>query len=172
MMVKIKDIPQDQLDAIKTSWTVQDGKIFWARDARGGKSVGDLVGFSSRKSGHRNIFLYVKGKLRGYVYSRIVWFLHYGTMPDGEIDHINCDPADDRIENLRVATRAENMWNTSRSRTGQEKRGYYQDARNGKYHVQVQCDGKVHGLYGFETEAVARAARETLAARLHGEFAR
>lgn len=171
-MTKHKAVPQDQLDAIRASWAVKGDVLVWARKAAGGKKVGDPVGFSLRKSGHRNVFLRHEGKSYGYVYARVVWFLHHGTMPDGEIDHINCDPTDDRIENLRVVTREQNLWNTERSRTGQKKKGYYQDARNGKFHVQVQCGGKVHGLYGFSTEAEAIAARQTLAARLHGEYAR
>ena len=171
-MVAMKIIPQAQLEAVQKSWAIVDGVLVWARDAAGGKKIGDPVGFSSRKSGHRSVVLWHNGKLYGYVYARIVWFLHHGTMPDGEIDHINGDPLDDRVENLRVVTREQNMWNTGKSRTGELKRGYWQDSRTGKYHVQVQCNGKVHGLYGLATEDDARIARGKLASQLHGEYAR
>jgi hypothetical protein len=171
-MVDMKIIPEDQLEAIQRSWAVLDSTLVWARNTARGKKIGDPVGFSSRKSGHRNVVLWHKGKLYSYVYARIIWFLHYGVMPDGEIDHINCDPIDDRIENLRVVTREQNLWNTQKSRTGETKHGYYQDKRTGKYHVQVQCNGKVHGIYGLATQEDARIAREKLASQLHGEYAR
>src|SRR5262245_16202028 len=40
---------------------------------------------------------------------RIAWLLAYGDWPTGELDHINGDPADNRITNLR--TRAQNQAN-------------------------------------------------------------
>lgn len=49
--------------------------------------------------------------LRHYNAHRIIWFYHYGVWPDGEIDHINGIPTDNRIENLRVVTSAENSKN-------------------------------------------------------------
>lgn len=44
---------------------------------------------------------------------RIAWVLHYGEWPAGIIDHINGDKLDNRIENLRVVTDAENLSNKS-----------------------------------------------------------
>ena len=45
-------------------------------------------------------------------YHRMVWAWHYGEVPVGyEIDHINTNPFDNRIENLRLTTRTENFNN-------------------------------------------------------------
>src|SRR5690554_6421992 len=44
----------------------------------------------------------IKGK--HYQAHRLVWFYHYGVMPDGGIDHINGVKDDNRIENLRVVS--------------------------------------------------------------------
>ena len=45
-------------------------------------------------------------------YHRMVWAWHYGEVPIGyEIDHINTNPFDNRIENLRLTTRTENFAN-------------------------------------------------------------
>lgn len=46
-----------------------------------------------------------------YLAHRVIWAFHYGEWPDEQIDHINHDRKDNRIENLRLAPHAENMKN-------------------------------------------------------------
>jgi hypothetical protein len=167
-----KTVTQEETSAILASWALRDGVIVWARNANGGKKIGDPVGFSTRKSGHRNVFLWVENKLHGYVYARVVWLLHHKDWPIQEIDHIDCNSQNDKIENLRLATRAQNCQNTRYGREERAFKGTYQDKRSGKWHCQVQAYGKVHGRYGFSNPQEAYAARTQLAAELHNEFAR
>lgn len=56
---------------------------------------------------------YRQGNLLGKMYKahRVIWAFHYGEWPNGEIDHINGDRADNRIANLRVVTASENRRN-------------------------------------------------------------
>lgn len=44
---------------------------------------------------------------------RVIWAMVHGKWPEDEIDHINHDKADNRIENLRDVTRQENCRNRS-----------------------------------------------------------
>lgn len=54
--------------------------------------------------------LRVKGL--GYAVSRLVWILHNGNIPTGmEVDHVNRDRTDDRIENLRLVSPSVNCRN-------------------------------------------------------------
>lgn len=168
----MKTRTQRELDVIQDSWRLDGAVIVWNRDARGGKREGDPVGFSTRPTGHRNVFLRIDGKLVGFVYARIVWFLHTGIYPDQEIDHIDCNPANDHPNNLRLASREQNNHNIRFGRTRKPLKGTWQDRRNGKWHCQVQAFGKVHGQYGFDNQEQAYAARQELASALHGEFAR
>jgi hypothetical protein len=168
----LKIVTQEETQAIRTSWALHDGVIVWARNANGGKKIGDPVGFSTRKSGHKNVFLHSGGKLRGYVYARVVWLLHYGEWPSTEVDHIDCNSQNDKIQNLRLATRSQNCHNTRYGRADRPFKGTFQDRRNGKWNCQIQVNGKVHGRYGFSTQQEAYEARLQLAVKLHGEFAR
>jgi hypothetical protein len=168
----IKTVSEFETQCIKNSWRLCDGVIVWNRPANGGKKIGDIVGVSIRKSGHKNVYLSVSGKLQGFVYARVVWLLHYGTWPEFEVDHIDCNPQNDAVENLRQATRFENCQNTRFGRTQKAFKGTFQDKRNGKWHCQIQAFGQVHGLYGFDSQQDAYAARQELAKQLHGEFAR
>src|SRR5262245_13416131 len=46
-----------------------------------------------------------------YAAGRLAWFHVYGEWPSDQIDHINGDRADNRLANLRLATRKQNQQN-------------------------------------------------------------
>ncbi|HBT3802613.1 TPA: hypothetical protein MBI04_003565 [Klebsiella pneumoniae] len=101
---------------------------------------------------------------------RFIWWLHYGDIPEGmEIDHINGKRDDNRIENLRLATRAENNINV-------RGRGTRSGARNvrltatGRYQVQIGYMGKNHTFGTYDTVEEASAIAEQKRRELHGEF--
>lgn len=80
----------------------------------------------------------------------IAWYLHYGEWPQGEIDHVNQDPSDNRITNLRVVSRSQNMRNQNKIK------GYHKC--NGKYRSQYSLDGKVYHIGMYDTPEEARTA--------------
>lgn len=87
---------------IRTHFTYHDGVLL--RDDRKGSSG------SLDKDG----YLIIKIKGRQFKAHRIVWFLCNGEFPNGVIDHINRNRTDNRIENLRDVSQAENVKNTER----------------------------------------------------------
>jgi hypothetical protein len=100
---------------------------------------------------------------------RLVWLWHHGETSRGMLDHINGDRTDNRIENLREATLAENVRN--RARAGGLATGVSRDPSSGfKARIQLPDGGKVY-LGTFATEAEASAAYVGAATILHGAFA-
>lgn len=99
---------------------------------------------------------------------RLIWFMHHGSLPE-EVDHINGDRADNRIENLRASTHRENCRNrkTYSSNTSGKKGVYYHE---GKKRWQVYVDGKMVGSY--YTKEHASKMRDYYAKKAHGEFYR
>lgn len=88
---------------------------------------------------------------------RVVWAMHHGDWPE-VIDHINGDPGDNRIENLRSGTQADNLRNVgakSNSRTG--KFGVHR--MGAKWSAEIKVSGKKIWLGSFDTFEEATAAR-------------
>ena len=100
---------------------------------------------------------YVDGRT---VYAhRAAWALHYGAWPADEIDHINHDPSDNRIANLRAASRTENTRNHPRMRHNTSGHtGVYR--RKNRWAAMIRVDRVLHRLGSFENLEDAVASRK------------
>lgn len=110
---------------------------------------------------------------RRYLAHRLAWFYVNGVWPACQLDHINGDVSDNRIENLREATHAQNMLNRKRrSDSSSGFKGVFWKPAVGKYQVFISVDGKRRSLGYFKTAEEGHAAYCRAAEKLHGEFAR
>jgi hypothetical protein len=97
---------------------------------------------------------------------RLAWFITYGEWPAGEVDHINGDPRDNRIANLRVASRSQNAAN-QRTQARKQLKGITFNKKVGKW--QAAARKKYLGV--FDSPEAAHAAYVTAAQSLWGEYA-
>lgn len=141
------------------------GRLIWSK-ARADR-IGKVAGHVDR-SGYRKIM--VKGfNFRAH---RLCWLIHYGTEPDGEIDHINGIKDDNRIENLREATRSQNCMNMKlRSDNASGFKGVYWREHAKRFTASIWKDGKRKSLGYFNTAEQAHEAYVQASACAHGEFA-
>lgn len=103
---------------------------------------------------------------------RLAWLLHTGNWPEADIDHKNGNKSDNRIENLRPASRSQNCANVpAKSHNKLGIKGVCFKPRQG-YHAQIKKDGRVISLGHFDNPHDAHAAYVDAAHRLHGEFAK
>lgn len=121
------------------------------------------------KNAGNEIFLAVgqNGYLKGTVMDktmmahRVAWALHYGGWPPEEIDHINGDRCDNRIENLRSVTRQENAKNLKYIKPGPSGvNGVRYRKGNGGWVAEIRSDGKKIHIGSFRCKTAAVIARK------------
>jgi hypothetical protein len=100
-----------------------------------------------------------------------VWALSTGEWPLTEIDHINGLKDDNRICNLRLATKEQNQQNRPAHSGHALPKGVTLHKQSGKYQAQIGAGGKTIYLGLFDAPDAAGAAYARAAKRHHGEFA-
>ena len=108
---------------------------------------------------------------KSYQHVRLVWIWNNGEPGmNVDIDHINRDRHDDRIENLRLATDSENSSNRGLYRNNTS--GYKGVSfKQGKWVAQIMVNYTARYLGIFATKEEAVAAYQQAAAEMHGAFA-
>lgn len=116
---------------------------------------------------------YIVFRIDGRLYREhhLVWLWHRGVHPKGELDHIDHDTTNNRIENLREVTRSENMRNSGRrvNNTSGYKGVTWNTCVN-KWVAQIWLNNKRMHLGCFVDPKDAYEAYCKKAIELHGEF--
>jgi hypothetical protein len=143
----------------RVSYSPETG-VFTAKVSAGKRAAGAALGYADANG-------YVKLSFNGkwVMAHRLAWTLCNGSWPRNEIDHINGNPSDNRIANLREATRSQNAMNTRRGN------GLCWRPSRNKWQVLIKADGKSHFIGMLADRAKAEIAAADATKRLHGEFA-
>lgn len=119
---------------------------------------------NGRRAGWRHRLGYRNVRVDGVTYAehRLAWFYVHGWWPAADLDHINRVRDDNRLANLRPATRSENCQNQpirSTNRSGVTGVYYHSCAR--KWVASINIDKKQRHLGVFNTAEQAAAARKS-----------
>lgn len=150
-------------EEICKTFRYEDGLLYWKIKPSNCVKVGDVAG-KSRRNGYRLVGF---GKERHPAH-RIIWVMHFGEIPEFmEIDHINHDRSDNRLENLRLVSRSDNSKNRSSSSNNTSGATGVYLTKHGKWHAQIKVDNKkIHlGLF-TDLDKAAKARKD--AEFLHG----
>lgn len=97
--------------------------------------------------------------------------MSYSVWPEQELDHINRDRADDRLANLREASRVQNTHNVSVKRTSSSGVKGVTLTKNGKrWEANITFERKRSYLGTFDSPEEAAAAYRAASLRLVNEF--
>lgn len=118
------------------------------------------------------VYVNLNGKMRKA--HRIIYEMMVEPIPKGKlIDHKNKNGYDNRLANLRLATKSTNGMNrgpNKNSKTG--LKGVFLDQRDGVHFAEITVEGKRIYLGRHYTKGCAAVAYAKAALRYHGEFAR
>lgn len=141
----------------------RDGDLFWKVDhchIVSGQRAGSMA-----PNGRRYVSFFGKKHL----VHRVIWYLHHGSVPDF-LDHIDGNPLNNRIENLRQATKQQNAMNRRiRSDNSTGFKGIYPAGK--KFKASICVSGQNIYLGTFDTKEAAHSAYRAAAQERFKEFA-
>ena len=157
------------------------GKLFWKE-----RHIGHFKSMRSMKAANarcankevgtdrglgRLMFIYKK---KTYQVHRIVWEMSNGPIPERMVvDHINGDPSDNRLQNLRLATPMQNQRNCKLARNNTSGlKGVSYCSRNRKWRAQIRDGKKIINLGLFLTKGGAGVAYAKASIQHHGAYGR
>ena len=155
----VGELTQQQLKSL-LDYNPATGRFVWTKNSSKHGRIAGQVG-----NGYRVIELYG----RSYTAHRLAWLYVYGVLPP-LLDHINGNPDDNRIANLRPATRSQNAANSRKSEANTS--GYKGVSRSGDGWVaQVKCGSRKHRSRRYASPEAAHAKYVEEATKHFGEFA-
>lgn len=157
----------DEIDRLFTV-DAENGKIYWKVKTSLRIKIGD-------EAGYKDYYGYVVIRIHGKLYRRhrLIWWHTNKSCPSKFIDHINEVKGDDRISNLREATKSQNMHNISRrSRNTSGYTGVSWSKHNKKWVAQLRFNNKPIPIGHFPTKEAAALMYNVAAKHLFGDFAK
>lgn len=156
-------------DLIAKYFEHKDGHLYWKKVMHPNKQylVGKEVG-SIHPTGYRHVTWMGKP----HKVHRLIFLLEHGYLPK-EIDHINGDRLDNRLENLREATRSENQCN--RGALASNTSGYpgvTWHKKSKAWAVRVMKNGKTRALGYFKDLELAGLVATEARSLYHGNYAK
>ncbi len=173
-IMRARSLPSQERLVELLSYAPDTGELLWKR-ANGnnrvvaGSRAGTPIMQYKDPSSRAGKIISVDGVR--YKTSRIIWTMVHGLCPlDREVDHINRDPWDDRLQNLRLATNSQNKQNRRVNRSSKSGlRGVGFSHKRGKFLARITRDGKRICLGMFKTPEEASRAYVEAAEALYGK---
>jgi hypothetical protein len=153
-------------DLLHKLFEYKDGDLIWINPTSRKAKPGNIAGNINKKV--RSIGIYNKN----YGAHRLIFMYHYGYMPK-IIDHIDGNPFNNSIENLREVNNTQNAQNSKLSksnRLGYKNVSFKKDIN--KFRVRLVINGKETNFGSFEDVELADLVAQEARDKYFGKFAR
>lgn len=151
---------------VKELFDYDNGNLIRKKSIQSRSPQGSVAGCKAKYGYHVSIN-YKKYKLH-----RIIWLWHFGFIPN-EIDHIDGNPCNNKIENLRPASRNENMRNIKMPITNKSGyKGVSWSKAAKKWIANITVNNKKIYLGLFDCKIKAYESYCDASKKLHGQFSR
>jgi hypothetical protein len=165
-MTKVLEIPEEIFEYVKYDESSPSG-LKWIKPKQGRK-LGGVAG-----SKDKNGYWQIRFSGKRYLCHRVIYkMFNKINIQNFQIDHIDNNPSNNNIENLRIATASQNSFNqkiSSKNTSG--IKGVYWNKNANKWKAQIMKNGKSHFLGYFDNLEDVRIAVEKARKEMHGEFA-
>ena len=144
----------------------RDGTLYWKKTVNKKVKQGDKAGTFDNEG-----YVVVRYKGKGYKAHRLVFLMFNGYLPD-QIDHIDCDKSNNKIENLRPACSVTNHYNvtaTKRNTTG-VKNVYFVKKTN-RWRVAMVVNKQFMSFGCFQDLELAELVAQEARIKYHGKYA-
>lgn len=157
-------------EKVKELFEYRDGALFWKHKIisrgrelkKGGQKISTVTTDGYSKVGFNS---------KQYLVHRIIFLYHHGFLPEC-LDHINGIRSDNRIENLRPATKYQNILNSNlRSDNTSGVKGVCWNARKQKWFARIYVEKKLMSLGYYDDIELADLIVLEARNKFHKEFA-
>lgn len=118
----------------------------------------DRILAARKHKGYLQLSLCKNGESKTYAVHRLVWIAFNGPIPEGyEVNHLNERPWDNRLENLNLMTRKENInWGSHNIKMGKAHRKKVEQYTLDGDHICTWCSAKmVEYILGYKSNNIS-----------------
>ncbi len=153
-------------DYVKQLFEYRDGELYWKVKYSQRVKIGAKAG---ALDGDEYFRISINGKR--YLNHRLIFLMHHGYLPE-YLDHIDGNPSNNKIENLRAATLTQNQHNRKLGKDNTSGvKGVCWHKIKKKWQVQLRINNKVKHFGYFKNLELADLVAQEARNKYHGAFA-
>jgi len=157
-------IKQEQLFAL---FDYENGSLYWKHSSNRKIKAGSIAGGIDNKG---RIRICIQGK--SYQAHRLVYLWHHGFMPD-MLDHIDGNPLNNNITNLRAANFSTNGFNRKIGANNTSGiKGLCWSKKSQKWQASIKANSKTHYFGYYKYKDIGAIVLDMARQKLHHSFAR